>query len=1385
MLLANKHFTPVIGIDIHIVIIPPGIPTPLPHPFIGMVLDPADYIPFIGSTVNVNATPRGNSGTSGIIGTVIHIPMGGPFALAPMIGHDSMNFFGSTTVSAEGSFFSPAGYMTMTCNDIGLPLSLAPGKKMKPIPSLYLPSSATIPVPGGMPVMVGGPYAPDLLGMLMALVMSYGMGALFKGLGKVAKKGLKALNKKVLKNFNCTKGLSDALCKKGFEPVDLITGRMLYEGEDFQLPGIIPIQWKRSWYSDSAYDGLLGHGFHNNYDVALHIKKSEDAIIMMLPDGRATVFPYIITKNESFYHRSEKLTLSFLDQNTYLVKDHNTNLTYTFKKIGDEFYRPQYLSNLDGVAIEFKYNAIQQLEQIIDTAGRKINLQLDANGRVTLITATHNGFTRTLIEYGYNEEGDLTQITDAVGKTTSMEYQNHLMVKKTDRNGQAFYWEYDGKTTGAKCIKTWGDHGILSGTIQYGKQHNIVTNSLGKQTIYYFNEDNLCIQETDALGAHIFHEYTEYMEPYRDIDEEGNVTGYTYDTRGNLTGIHKPDGSIVTFIYDEDDRVISTINPEGDSASRIYEDDKLYATMSANGAVTAFKYNALGQIETVTNELGNETILEYDNDHNLAVMKLPNGGFSKWTYDAWGRCIQINNSENHKQSFFYDELDRIEKIQQADRNLIKLEYNAYDEVIQTIDSKKRHISFDYTPLGSLKMREENGKKVHFKYNTEEQLLAITNEHKEHYLFGRDSNGAIIHETGFDGLHRKYIRDRAGKVLKVKRPDNRFTEYEYDLNGNITRAEYYDGTWETYSYNRNGQLIEAINQDNHVQLIRDEAGRIIKEIQNGEEVESRYGELNNRTQITSSLGANITIDHNKLGFINKISATAEANENIETKAWQANFKYNSLGQEIERNLPGGIINTMEYDFAGRPIAHKVSQAHKESRHRTYTWNVNDQLHKITNQLNNGIVNFGYDDFGNLATARYEDKQFDYKLPDEVGNLYRDKGQNDRTYNKGGQLHKANGNTYKYDAEGNLITKITNTGNWDYTWQGNGMLKSVTKPNNETISFEYDALGRRTAKLKSTSRSIVSLSAVEGSIDNKAKITRFIWDGNVPLHEWQYNLKDRPKLIVNEEGVLENDKPEPLDNLITWIFDEGTFKPAAKITANDTYSIITDYLGTPVEMYNSSGEKTWEAEYDIYGKIRKLAKGVASDCPFRYQGQYEDEEIGLYYNRFRYYAAEEGVYISQDPIGLAGNNPNIYAYTKDSNSFIDPYGLAPWSNGGFNDWFNNASPQDILNNKSSVEGALRGNGGMHELFPVSQAAKAKELGFTAEELKKMSVETDRITFTNVTDSKGNIVPDGPHHNSRAGRHFHNKLIKDLDGAKTKLDAKKIIARHHKNHMKLKCK
>ena len=74
-------------------------------------------------------------------------------------------------------------------------------------------------------------------------------------------------------------------------------------------------------------------------------------------------------------------------------------------------------------------------------------------------------------------------------------------------------------------------------------------------------------------------------------------------------------------------------------------------------------------------------------------------------------------------------------------------------------------------------------------------------------------------------------------------------------------------------------------------------------------------------------------------------------------------------------------------------------------------------------------------------------------------------------------------------------------------------------------------------------------------------------------------------------------------------------------------------------------------------------LISETPFRHQGQYHDEETDLYYNRFRYYDPKLGQYMTQDPIGLAGNNPTLYGYVGDTNWWVDPFGLARVGNISF--------------------------------------------------------------------------------------------------------------------------
>ena len=178
---------------------------------------------------------------------------------------------------------------------------------------------------------------------------------------------------------------------------------------------------------------------------------------------------------------------------------------------------------------------------------------------------------------------------------------------------------------------------------------------------------------------------------------------------------------------------------------------------------------------------------------------------------------------------------------------------------------------------------------------------------------------------------------------------------------------------------------------------------------------------------------------------------------------------------------------------------------------------------------------------------------------------------------------------------------------------------------------DALGRRTAK------------------QYFGKITRWVWDGNVPIHEWSYKAIG---LQSDEAGILPK---EPVEDITTWVFEAGTFVPTAKIQESKQYSIVSDYLGTPIQMYDGQGNKTWDCTLDIYGKVIAVDKGTEFDCPFRFQGQYADEETGLFYNRFRYYSLNINSYINQDFIRIYGGY-HIYNYVHDTNKYIDIFGLS---------------------------------------------------------------------------------------------------------------------------------
>lgn len=1256
--------TMVVGVDVHATTSPPFNPV---HPYIGMVLDVSDYIPFLGTNVTVNGLKRGVSDTGGMIIPLSHIPLAGPFLMEPVIGHESMNFFASQTVFCDGSRMSPKGYMVMTCNDAGIPFSAGFGKskagKTRLTPSLFAPTSFSLPVPTGKPVTVGGPYAPDWGGAFAGLVASIGFGALMKLGGKAMKKALTAFNHKVLKNpkiqkmFPATKGLSERLCKHGFEPVDLVSGAVVYQGTDFALPSPLPLEWDRSWYSDSEYEGWLGHGVHCRYDRTVEAFPGEGATMLRMEDGRAVAFPLLEPGGEC-YLRSERTTLRRTDRG-YEAYDHGSLLTSRFCLRDGRGWRLTEVENPDGLCISLSFSD-GRLTGLTDPAGRRVHAVTDGSGRVTSLSLEAGGETEPLVSYDYGGEGDMTGITDALGKTTRMEYRDHLMTSKTDRNGDTFHWEYDGER---RCVHTYGPDGIMEGRIEYHPDEgfNLVTDATGGVTTYRYTPGHLVTAETDPLGNETRHSYTEHMEPYRTIDPEGGVTGYCYDDMGNLTGVAYPDGTGETFVYDGRGHLTVHVDREGGKDIRIYDEGRPHLVsryIDRCGNVTEYAYDGNGQPTEVTGG-GRHSEMEYDSEMNLVLWREDGRKLAGWEYDHRGRLVGSSRTGSRPEAYAYDPLGRVVRIDARDGNVIHLGYDSYDGITEARDAH-RHIRMGYNPVGGMTWREEAGRRVSFRYDGNGRLREVVNEEGSGYRFGRDLAGNVTVERDYGGTERRYHRDACGRVTSIDRPGGRSTQYAYDAVGRVVTASYHDGTREEYGYDRNGLLISADNGEARIRIERDAMGRVTREstgLPKGDglaevmAVGSEYDEGGRRTRVRSTLGADTTLAYDALGLVTSISAEVGGRtEGTPPLSWESGILRDEAGRETERFATGGIRIATAYDGAGMVRSREVRSGGRLTGWRSYQWDVGARLRAMRCDMRQEPVIFSYDALCNLVRGDYSMGESIFRTPDKVGNLYREPECGGRKYDRGGRLLWDGEFHYLYDCEGNLTRKSRREptledgealGAWQpgdtcYEWQANGMLAGVRTGDGKDVTFGYDALGRRIAK------------TVGGCV------RRFGWDGNVVLHEWEVPVDGLPRPVRDADGAERYDHGETYGGLVTWVYDGLSLTPVAKVTGDGRYTIVHDYMGTPVQAYDDRGGLVWEAVLDVYGQVMECG-GDRTFIPFRYQGQYEDTETGLYYNRFRYYSPDMGMYISADPIGLEGNNPTLYGYVQDTNTWIDWFGL----------------------------------------------------------------------------------------------------------------------------------
>jgi len=1027
--------------------------------------------------------------------------------------------------------------------------------------------------------------------------------------------------------------------KSAGHPVDVATGIVSSTYQDILIPGKVDLVWERRYstalLSPEIPPTPLGPGWTTRYFATLTQGKEEFEFVS--PEGGSEVFSDpdgvlaeggIISNLGTFQELTKKgqhYVVTRWDVETGVIEH------YFFKEgAKGEAWPLIIIEDVTGQALDMIHDQRGRLTGIQQRLeGRTLLLDYNKQSQIATVTfVARTGEQQKLAAYEYDTKGRLVTASDAMNNTERYEYDTSgRMTLEIARDGGLFSFSYDPK---GRCLRTSGLDRYDEKTFRYfdAIRFTEVTDSYGQITRYQSRADGQIASIWDPLGAETKMEYDDYGRLTTEISPDGGTTRYEYDQSGNRSKINDPLGNTFVLNFNDLHQPLQLLDPNENVWKRQYDArNRLVATEDANGARWSIGYDADGNPVEVTDPRGARRSQQYV--HGVLVETTDwKGNATRLETDFLGRVVKRIGALGQTLAFTYDLLGNPTRVVLLDENVIEASYDAGSNLTRLVDPRGFATHYQYGPCRRLLQRvDPNGNVVKYLWGTEPgRLEQVTNEKGEIYTFFYDAAGRVTKEVSFDGREYLFEYDKDGWCTAVTNGSGEVIRIQRDPVGRILEQQVSDGGFTKYTYDKLGLVIEAANQDIAIKVERDKVGRLLKEVQGEYWVQSHRDSAGNRTRMETSLGYFVDYQIDPNGDPIRMATT---NNRV------VQFQWDAARREVLRSLPGNLFLEQRYDPSDRLLEQKVgprgamrsslgSPIVRDSGmliRRFYVRDAAGMPIKIEDN-HGGTTEFAYDPAGRLVGAvrsRGVSELFGY---DPTGNITRIRSQGEISrdealvYGPGNRLLERSGTTYEYDKQGRLVKKTepTSGGNpnvWNYTWDSLDQLRAVTRPDGQVWEYKYDAFGRRFEKR------------------GPAQTIRFVWDGDVLVHE------------IKEKGHQ-------------WTFSLSDFTPIAKTEGREFYSIVTDHLGTPREMIDTLGRVAWRHRRRAFGGA---LSGDTSEVenPIRFQGQYEDGESGLCYNRFRYYDPECGRFIQQDPIGLVGSN-NLYRYPPNPIAWVDPYGLA---------------------------------------------------------------------------------------------------------------------------------